>query len=145
MNQNDTPEAMRANGDKLRYELLPPLATTEMAAVMTLGAIKYEPNNWTKGQPIVKGLCGSGLRHLFAYMLGQDRDPETGMHHGAHLMCNGAFMVEQEYRRSYLGGHYVKLDDRGEFINDHGLQALGYITSQFEEARKRIERKTQNS
>ena len=36
------------DGDKLRYDLIPPLALEEMVKVLTFGAQKYEPDNWQK-------------------------------------------------------------------------------------------------
>ena len=103
-----TPEAMatggvKYDGDKPRMDLLDPYAIEQLSHVLTFGAKKYDAHNWRKG--IAKGrLIAAALRHLFAYLRGEDKDPETGLSHAAHAMCCCMFLLGLEHR--------VELDDR---------------------------------
>lgn len=103
-----TPEAMatggvKYDGDKPRMDLLDPYAIEQLSHVLTFGAKKYDAHNWRKG--IAKGrLIAAALRHLFAYLRGEDKDPETGLSHAAHAMCCCMFLIGLEHR--------ADLDDR---------------------------------
>lgn len=104
----NTPEAMakggvKYDGDKPRMDLLDAYAIEQLSHVLTFGARKYAAWNWKKG--IAKGrLVAAALRHLFAYLGGQDKDPETGLSHAAHAMCCCMFILGLEHR--------PELDDR---------------------------------
>ena len=97
-------EGLRYNKDKTRYDLIPPYAQQQYARVLTEGAKKYELRNWEKGMPWTTVLA-SLKRHVAAFEFGNDLDPETGVLHTAHIMCNAAFLTE--YYRIYPQG-----DDR---------------------------------
>lgn len=106
--QGNTPEAMavggvKYDGDKPRMDLLDGYAIEQLALVLAFGAKKYDAHNWRKG--IAKGrLIAAALRHLFAYLKGEDKDPETGLSHAAHAMCCCMFLLGLEHR--------IDLDDR---------------------------------
>lgn len=68
------------------------------------GGGKYPMWNYKKGLPQT-GVADSGLRHLFAWLSGEDSDKESGIHHLKHALWNIALMVEQ------LETH-PELDDR---------------------------------
>lgn len=97
-------EALRFDNDKIRMDLLPPNAIIELAKVLNFGAKKYAANNWRKGMAWSR-MIGSLKRHLTAIEKGEDYDPETGILHSAHVMCNAAFLTE--YYKIYPQG-----DDR---------------------------------
>ena len=80
--------------DKPRYDLLPPLAIDEMAQVLTFGAAKYAPNAWMNVENAEVRYRAALLRHAFAIQRGEVLDPESGLHHAAHVMCCAAFIVE---------------------------------------------------
>lgn len=65
----------------------------EVARVLTYGAAKYSPNNWRTSGSWLKVL-DSGMRHVDAYLTGQEVDDESGIHHFGHLGCNLAFLLE---------------------------------------------------
>lgn len=106
--QGTTPEDMATQGvkfdaDKPRMDLLDAYAIEELAKVLAFGAKKYDAHNWRKG--ITKGrLIAAALRHLFAYLRGENVDPETGLSHVAHAMCCCMFLLGLEHR--------PELDDR---------------------------------
>lgn len=82
--------AMREKMNGLKYDLVPFIEITEAyARVAEFGARKYDSWNWSKGIPRVQVL-GSLLRHTFAYIRGQDRDPESGLMHTDHIIWNAA-------------------------------------------------------
>ena len=75
------------------YDLVPYTEITEaFVRVSEVGAEKYEPWNWSKGLPRVQ-IISSLLRHTFAYLRGQDRDPETGLLHTDHILWNAAVLT----------------------------------------------------
>lgn len=99
-------EALKFDGDKPRMELLPAGPLVEIARVLTFGAKKYEAHNWRRGFAWSR-LYGAALRHLFAHLGGQDKDPETGLSHLAHLGCCVLFLLEHELQRLGVDDRYV--------------------------------------
>lgn len=76
-------------------DLLDPLALEGIAAVLAFGATKYAKYNW-RGGIAYSRLIASVMRHLFAIIRGEDRDPESGLPHidhaGAGIMFLSHFM-----------------------------------------------------
>lgn len=95
---------VKYDSGKPRMELLSPFALEEMAKVMTMGAVKYGDENWRMGLSW-RRVLGAVLRHVFAYMRREDKDPETGLSHLAHASCGLMFLLE------YSTSH-KELDDR---------------------------------
>ena len=85
------------DSEKVRWELLSVDAINEIAKVMTFGARKYNDHNWRGGFDWSR-LIGAAYRHLSAWHNGQDKDPETGLSHLAHLGCCVMFLLEHETR-----------------------------------------------
>ena len=86
------PKGLKGDADKLRYDLLPLDALEQVTRVLTHGAEKYSPWNWAQGFAWSR-LTAASLRHIFAFMRGQDLDPETGISHLAHAICCLAFLL----------------------------------------------------
>ena len=84
---------LRFNNGKTRHDLVPPFAQEQYARVLTKGAEKYAERNWEKGMKW-SNVLSSLERHLQAIKRGEDYDPETGLLHSAHVMCNAAFLTE---------------------------------------------------
>ena len=95
--KSDT-RGLRFNDEKIRYDLIPPLAHRECAKVWTKGLDKYPAGNWEKGMPWSE-VIASALRHLEAIRLGEDIDPEDGCLHAAHLQCNAQMLTEYYFTK----------------------------------------------
>lgn len=100
MKINATPLPLGRKFDigKLRYGLIPPLAQQEMVKVLTFGAEKYEPDNWKHVEDSITRYFDAMERHVWAWKMGEDLDPESGIHHLAHAMCCLAFLYEHDVK-----------------------------------------------
>jgi hypothetical protein len=85
---------VKLDGEKNRLDLLPFLALQKTGEVLTHGAQKYSPDNWRKVDGWRWRYLGALLRHVFAWQLGQKRDPESGRPHLAHAACCVLFLLE---------------------------------------------------
>ena len=94
----DETRGLRFNDEKIRYDLIPPLAHRECAKVWTKGLDKYPAGNWEKGMPWSE-VIASALRHLEAIRLGEDIDTESGLLHAAHLQCNAQMLTEYYFTK----------------------------------------------
>lgn len=98
--------ALKHDAEKPRMELLDTHALEQIAAVMTFGARKYDAHNWRKGFAWSR-LLGATLRHVFAYLRGEDTDPESGLSHLAHAGCCIMFLLWHEKYRKELDDRYT--------------------------------------
>lgn len=94
----DLSVAVKADADKVRVDLLPVGPMMAIAEVLTFGANKYADHNWRKGFKWSR-LLGAAMRHLFSFLRGEDKDPETGLSHLAHLGCCVMFLLEHEQNK----------------------------------------------
>ncbi len=90
MKEEET-KGLRYNEDKIRYDLIHPVATEGLAKVLTVGSKKYAPRNWEKGLSWTS-VIASLKRHLNAIEQGNDYDSETGLLHIDHVQCNAHFL-----------------------------------------------------
>lgn len=79
--------------DKLRWDLLPTEPVREIVRVLTLGAKKYAPDNWKHVDEWRRRYYAASMRHLTAWWEGERDDPETGIHHLAHVGCCILFLL----------------------------------------------------
>lgn len=84
---------------KLQYSLIPPIATKALAEVLTFGAKKYAPNSWQNVPDAERRYLDALMRHLEAYRAGEEIDPESGLSHLAHLLCNVSFLLHFQNER----------------------------------------------
>ncbi len=83
---------------KPRLDLLPSRPVEEVALVLAFGGGKYGDNNWRKGMFWSRVIAAS-LRHIFAFMRGEDKDPESGLSHLAHAATNLLFLIEYTHTK----------------------------------------------
>jgi deoxycytidylate deaminase len=67
------------------------VAEETLAKVLTFGARKYKPGNWKECSDTGRYLAAAH-RHTNAMLQGEYEDPETGLPHSAHLLCNLMFL-----------------------------------------------------
>lgn len=79
---------------KVPLQLVPAAATAYMAMGLKEGARKYGPFNWRETDVEAMTYVGAVLRHLSAYVDGEDIDPESGNPHLAHAMASLAILVD---------------------------------------------------
>lgn len=94
-----TPEGMKFDAGKLRYDLLPVLALEEVVKVLTFGASKYAPNNWRYVDDLFDRYFAAAQRHQWAIKKGETDDQESTYHHYAHAICCLMFMLELELEK----------------------------------------------
>lgn len=94
----------RFNSGKADLSLIPMITLHDEARVWEYGAKKYAAWNWAKGMPWSVPLA-CALRHLSAWQSGEDLDPESGLPHLAHVMCNLRMLTLYSYT-------YKEGDDR---------------------------------
>jgi Domain of unknown function (DUF5664) len=78
------------DGEKPILALIDSDFIDELGAVLTFGQRKYAAQNWRGGISTTR-LLSAVLRHLFAYLRGEDKDPESGYSHLAHAACGLMF------------------------------------------------------
>lgn len=87
-------EGRKYDSGKLRYELLPMAPIDEVVRVLTIGAQKYDDENWRQVEDGENRYYAAAMRHLSAWRQGENIDPETGRSHLAHAICNLVFVME---------------------------------------------------
>lgn len=87
-------QSMKFDGDKPMLELVPPEAILAIGRVMTYGAQKYERHGWKQVE--AERYVGALMRHLMAYLSGEEFDGESGLRHIEQVLCNAAFIVALE-------------------------------------------------
>ena len=83
--------ADRFNDGKLQWSMVDFKSLEDMVRVLEFGAKKYSRDNWKKGLKTTE-VVDSMLRHIYAYLEGEDLDPESGINHTGHIMCNAMFL-----------------------------------------------------
>lgn len=102
--------ALRYDADKPRYDLVPADSYAELVAVYSMGAKKYAPRNWEKGMSWSRCFA-SIMRHAWAFWRGEEIDPESGLHHMAHVAWNALALVSYSKRK-------VGTDDRPKMARE---------------------------
>jgi hypothetical protein len=95
---------IKYDGDKTQWHLLPFESVEGAVRVLMHGAKKYSAFNWAKGMPYTRVLDAT-QRHLNAIYQGEDKDPESGLDHVDHAICELIFL-------KYYMLHGVGEDDR---------------------------------
>ena len=101
---NSEKKADRFNDGKPRWSLVDFDSLEPMVKVLEYGCKKYDANNWKKGLKTTE-IIESMMRHMQAYLRGEDIDPESKLPHTGHIMCNAMFL-------SYMNKYMPDFDSR---------------------------------
>jgi hypothetical protein len=105
--EKDAMNAVKHDEGKVPLHLLPSEAIIEIAKVLGHGAVKYGDHNWRKGFRWSR-LIGALLRHIFAFIGGQDKDEESGLPHLAHAGCCLLFLLTHQLQNLGEDDRYKK-------------------------------------
>lgn len=86
-------EGLKKDSGKDRWDLLPIECVEDLVKVLTMGSKKYADNNWQLVDNAKERYYAALLRHLAAWRKGETVDPESGLNHLAHVMCNVTFLL----------------------------------------------------
>jgi hypothetical protein len=105
--------AVKFDGEKPRFDLIPPEAMIELAQLYSFGAQKYCDRNWEKGFRYGRTFAAM-MRHAWAWfgakLTGGDGvDPETGQSHMVSVAWNAFALITFEKRG-------IGIDDRPTLI-----------------------------
>lgn len=95
-NESSGKLGVKADDNKLRYDLVPLTALEGLASILTFGAKKYAPDGWRTVPEGKKRYYSALLRHYKAMRDGEELDPESGLPHKYHFLCNAMFLAELE-------------------------------------------------
>jgi len=118
IDENDKEFGKKHDDGKPRMELLSPIALEEIAKVLTFGAKKYGDHNWRQGIKWTR-ILGALLRHVYAFLRGENEDSETGLSHMAHVGCCVLFLLDYEVNKREFDDRYkpVQYDENGFFVD----------------------------
>lgn len=103
--ENSGQKSLRFNKGKIQCQEVDPLFILGIGEVLTKSRAKYEHFNWQKDTPFSTPY-DSLMRHLMAFQMGEEVDPETGCHHLLHAASNLMFL-------HYHATNHPESDDRG--------------------------------
>jgi hypothetical protein len=89
-------QGIKHDQHKPRFDLIPPLAERQVAAVLEYGARKYAPDNWRKVDNAQVRYLAAARRHINAWQAHETNDPESGLNHLAHAIASLMFILELE-------------------------------------------------
>lgn len=110
-------EAAIIAGGKKNDTGKPPMALVssvfieEIAKVLDFGRVKYSAWNWKEGF-VWSRVASAILRHTFAWLRGEDKDPETGLSHLSHAACGLMFLIDFEINKIGQDDRYKPNSDK---------------------------------
>ncbi len=91
---------------------LPPAGIRSVAMVQACGHKKYKNfNNFRKGMEVSRNLS-CAMRHIVAFMDGEDRDSESGESHLGHAACRLFFVLQNIEDQTVIDDRYKKPNKR---------------------------------
>jgi len=100
----------RYNTGKIQWSLVDFDSLEPMVKVLEFGAKKYDAHNWKKGLKTDQ-ICESLIRHLTAYLRGENNDTESGLPHVGHILCNAMFL---SYMHTYKPDFDTRYQDKNK-------------------------------
>lgn len=96
INPNPNDPKQEAGMRKVPFQTLPMAVLAEMAVAHGEGAAKYGRHNWREGRVIASTYYGATLRHLCAWIEGEDIDPDSGLSHLTKAMTSLAVLRDAQ-------------------------------------------------
>lgn len=94
--QTATSGGRKFDSNKLEYGLVPPIGFKAVVEILTLGAQKYDRDNWKHVPDGKRRYFDAAMRHLWEWKSGERLDEETSKNHLAHAICNLMFLLEKD-------------------------------------------------
>jgi hypothetical protein len=92
----NTYKAQTFDDGKPPLAVLPVAGIRAVANVQAYGNSKYKSyDDWRKGME-ARRITSCAIRHIFAYLDGEDIDPESGQRHIAHAATRLLFLLQNE-------------------------------------------------
>lgn len=114
---------------KPRMDLLPPHALLAVAHVMSEGAKKYSPDNYRKGIRH-RGLYASALRHMNAWLAGENTDAESGANPLHHAAADLLMLIQMQHDHPELDDRFkVTKETTNEVKGNSGGSSTGSVCS----------------
>ena len=110
--------AKKYDQNKTRMDLVPLSVMENLAKILTMGAEKYGENNWQDLLDYWKRYKAALLRHLTAIDKGELLDPESGLPHIDHVLCNAAFLSWGFHHGKSISINEKDVDDEGIEIQE---------------------------
>jgi len=81
---------------KVDLSLVPPIAIVHCATGMMDGARKYDPYNWRKNNVKARIYVAAAMRHLLAWLDGEEVASDSKVHHLGHVMACCAILLDAQ-------------------------------------------------
>ena len=94
MTKKPSPIGIKYDLEKPDYSLVPILPLEDVVKILTLGAQKYDRENWKLLENGNRRYFAAAMRHMWARFRGEIYDPESGIDHYAHAICCLLFMMQ---------------------------------------------------
>ena len=119
VNSKEKGSGARFNSGKAKMSLIPFCTLEDEAKVWEYGAKKYADWNWAKGMAwSIPFECA--MRHMAAWQRGEENDPESGLPHLAHAMCNLRMLTL--YSKTFQEGDDRPVEWLNKRLDDEELQ-----------------------
>jgi hypothetical protein len=131
---------VKTDNGKVQMSLLPWAALKAVAQVIQHATgSKYPRDNWKLAKPEdLHRFEDAMLRHYEAWHRGEALDPQSGLHHLAHLTCNALFLVwhhccrtDSSVKPKAPNSEPASKDKKAQTPNQYGSNSFG-PTSAFE-------------
>jgi hypothetical protein len=100
---------IKYDSGKPRISLIPKEALEGTAKALTFGANKYNAHNFKKGIQYSR-LVDAAMRHIIAWVNGEDNDPESGLSHIDHALASLSMLKYMEVNKPEMDDRYKEGD-----------------------------------
>lgn len=90
---NTNKPGIKHDKDKPRWDLIPYEQLEKVVQVLTEATRHYADQGWKKVKKPRQRYTAALQRHFVSYMKGEKIDPEFGLPHMAHLICNALILM----------------------------------------------------